>query len=195
MYLKLMISIRFNHRLTYRIKGDIAKIDNKLRKRKKTNYKKSIHWLQEVHSAENWGTFNRKELTAVTTLWGICMMGMSENSVSNRPYVICWAKFDLCVDMKEKKLTVGDVAVLLTIIWRDPCKNPITAHNRFLAPHYLNWILRYRYCLYLTELLLEVKKNLMVFMKNKICSNNLLRFIAVLWHFVGWNASFPRLTC
>jgi len=32
----------------------------------------------------------------------------------------------------------------------------------------------------MTELLLEVKNNLMVFMKNKICSNNLLRFIAVL---------------
>jgi len=38
-------------------------------------------------------------------------------------------------------------------------------------------------------------KKMTVVGENKIFSNDLLCFIAVLWHFVGWNTSLVRSTC
>ena len=134
MYLKLMISIRFNYRLTYRIKGDIAKIDNKLRKRKKQttrnlyiDCRKYILLRIEVRLTErSWRQLGYYTL-GICIWWAWVRTVCRIRNLLSKIWSLRWYEGDK-VDCGWRGGVTG------YNLWRDPCKNPITADNRFLAP-------------------------------------------------------------
>ena len=96
--------------------------------------------------------------------------------------VLVYMVLSICHEIASLLPPPGTVSCNHQTIWRVLCKNQMSRVISFFRPQ-PKCVLRYVYFWYMPA-----------FWKTR-SSNNLLCFIAVLWHFVGRNTSLVRLIC